>query len=77
MRPTILDNMIPNDIFKSEGGYNYYCFLRPDGQWTIMRETIATSILRYVTGNKTETSINKTYAEAVEARASLNYGYSA
>ena len=76
MRPTILDNMIPNDIFLGEGGYNYYCFLRPDGQWTIMRETVATSTLRYCTGNSKEQDILKTFSQAVAARATLSYGYS-
>lgn len=75
-RTTILEDAMLNDQFLDESGYNYYCFMRSDSSWVIMRESVAGNDVRYAVGNKRETSINLTYSQAVSARAILSYGYS-
>lgn len=75
-RITILEDAILNDQFLDESGYNYYCFMRSDSSWVIMRESVAGNDVRYAIGNKRETTIDKTYSQAVTNRATLSYGYS-
>jgi len=46
----ITDGMKVVDISSAEGGYNYYGFIRANGEWAIMRENTAQSEYRFSVG---------------------------
>jgi len=47
---TRTDGMKVVDIALSEGGYNYYGYLRHNGEWAILRENTAQTEYRYAFG---------------------------
>lgn len=46
----LIDGMKVVDVSSAEGGYNYYGYIRPNGEWTIMRESVAQTEYRFVIG---------------------------
>jgi len=55
------------DIANEEGGYNYYGFIRHNGEWVIMRETTTQTQYRFALGADN-------YSTNWTNRASLSYG---
>jgi len=49
---SITDGMKISDTALNESGYNYYGFIRANGEWAIMRENIAQTEYRYKIGGK-------------------------
>lgn len=58
------------EIRENEAGFNYYGYVRSDGSWVIMRETIATQTFLYAVGGPTK---DDDFDTAFTARASKNY----
>jgi len=56
------------DVVKEESGYNYYGYIRANGEWVIMRENTAQTQYRFKLGASN-------YATNWTNRASLTYGY--
>ena len=63
---TVLDGMKVVDIVYDDGGYNYYGYVRANGEYAIMRETTAQTQYRFNLGASD-------YETAWTARASLPY----
>ena len=64
----ILDGMQIADISLSEGGYNYYGYVRHNGEWVILRENTAQTEYRVTMGADS-------YSTAWTARTTQNYKY--
>lgn len=62
----ITEGMKVVDISKDEGGYNYYGYLRHNGEWVIMREATNQLQYRYKVGADA-------YSTAWTARTSQSY----
>lgn len=63
---SLLAGMEVVDISEAEGGYNYYGYVRANGEWAIMRELVAGTEYRFVIGASA-------YSTNWTARTSLNY----
>ncbi|RLF57208.1 MAG: hypothetical protein DRN27_08205 [Thermoplasmata archaeon] len=47
---SITDGMKIVDTVEDDGGYNYYGYIRANGEWVIMRENTAQTEYRYKIG---------------------------
>jgi len=65
----ILEGAVNVDIDLAIGGYDYFGFIRKNGEWIIMKSTESTAVsTRYKVGGSG-------YATAWTNRTSLTYGY--
>ena len=62
----IIDGASVADIANGEGGYNYYGYVRENGEWIIMRENTAQTEYRFARGASD-------YTTAWTNRASKDY----
>ena len=63
---SIIEGASVVDIASNEGGYNYYGYIRKNGEWIIMRENTAQTEYRFAYGMST-------YSTNWSNRASLDY----
>jgi len=64
---SITKGMTIADIAEGESGYNYYGKIRTNGEWAIVRETVAGTEYRIIIGARD-------YSTAWAGRGSASYG---
>lgn len=62
----LTDGMMVVNISESEGGYNYFGYIRHNGEWVIMRENVAETEFLFTIGANN-------YSTKWSGRTSLNY----